>query len=257
MKNLEGKRMVFDESKIKMSHNDVRRGLTLPKRMTAALAEDIGIMVGDGHVGVHKRKTSMNYQICVSGDTTNDSKYIREYVLNLKKQLYNLQFPIHLTGKKKTEIRLQIYSKGLLEYYRDVIRLPVGRKDEIRVPEIIRKGTKEVKRAFLRGIFDTDGHFYLRKRGSNPYPRLKIVASSKRLIEDVAKILEELNLGPTTAYNLWSVHSKTGKKSCCHEVYLNGSTRLNKWIHSIGFSNLKNKLKSKIENEIISGPSAI
>ncbi len=249
--------MEFDLSTIKMSRNDVKRGLCLPKYLTEDLAEDIGIMVGDGHIGRHKNHSGVNYQICISGDSSTDREYVHEYVRKLKKQLFDLDFPIHFTGKRKTEIRLQIFSKGLVEFYLKQIGLPIGRKDLIRIPAVIKEADNNIKRSFLRGFVDTDGGIAFREKGKNQesYPSIKMTSASKLLIEDITELLNELSFTYTVSYDLHSVHSKTGKESISHEIELNGVKKVTQWANTIGFSNPKNIAKVNLMK--ISGPTGI
>ena len=78
--------MKLDLSKIKFSNNDIRNRVRIPNILTPKLAEFIGIMVGDGHVGYYKYprmgKPSINYDIRISGNSK-DSDYYSEYVNNL------------------------------------------------------------------------------------------------------------------------------------------------------------------------------
>ena len=39
---------------IKYSGNDIRRGITIPSKLDSELAEIVGIIIGDGHVGFDK-----------------------------------------------------------------------------------------------------------------------------------------------------------------------------------------------------------
>ncbi len=235
--------MEFDLSTIQMSRNDLKRGLRLPSGLTEALAEDIGIMVGDGHIGVHKNSSGINYQITVSGNAKTDFEYITKYIKSLKAMLYNLHFKTHYTGKTKSEIRLQLYSKGLLEFYKK-LGLPIGNKYTVRIPTLIRKSDKNIKAAFARGLTDTDGYLRLKKlKNGKYYPRIKIVSASKQLIEDLKILLGELNFQCSTSYNLKSVHIKTHRESISHELYINGSKQVELWLKTIGFSNSKNNLR--------------
>ncbi len=247
--------MKFDLTSVEMSRNDLRRGLRLPDALTEELAEDIGIMVGDGHIGIHKVPGSVNYQICVSGNAVSDYEYLSGYVWHLKKELYNLEFPLHLTGKLKTEIRLQIFSKGLVDFYTRQIGLPLGKKTSIRVPKAILQGTENIKRAFLRGFAETDGGLTFRwqKRGGF-YPRLKMISSSRKLIEDVTVLLADLGFVYSVCYDVHTTHSKTGLEQISHEVWLNGRKSIERWLEQIGFRNPKNKEKIERWRKIIAGP---
>ncbi len=231
--------MAINLTDIELSSKDLKKGLQLPVQLTEILAEDIGIMVGDGHVGVHTHNGCTNYEICVSGDAITDYDYLSGYVNQLKKRLYHLDFSLFFVGKRRSEFRLQTYSKGLVGFYSQV-GLPLGKKINIRVPEIIRKGNQKIKKAFLRGFGDTDGGLILRKKykAFAYYPSIKLASSSKPLIEDICEILIEIGFSYTVSFDLRSLQSKTGKLSILHEISLNGMEKVEKWMAEIGTSNL-------------------
>ena len=52
--------MKFDLSEIKLSRKDVLRGLRFPSEMSEQLAEDIGIMIGDGCISTYKSNNLTN-----------------------------------------------------------------------------------------------------------------------------------------------------------------------------------------------------
>ena len=64
--------MIFDLSQIQISKNDLTRGLRLPTKPSAELAECIGIIIGDGYL--YEKK----YTIGVVGDPSVDKKYIKK-----------------------------------------------------------------------------------------------------------------------------------------------------------------------------------
>lgn len=73
--------MKFDLSKIEMSKNDLKRKLKLPLKMSSLLAEDIGIMVGDGHIGKWIRPgKAIDYQIACYGNASLDEEYVVGYI---------------------------------------------------------------------------------------------------------------------------------------------------------------------------------
>jgi len=122
---------------------DVVRGLILPSKLNEELAEDIGFMIGDGHIGIYIRsKRSADYVIMGSGHASDDKEYISKHIRGLKRKLYGLRFPVSYQGNTKSEIRLKLNCKSLLHFYRDVIGLPMNKKEEIGIPKIIWKDKK-------------------------------------------------------------------------------------------------------------------
>jgi len=118
----------FDLSKIQMSKNDIKKGLKLPEKMTNWLAEDIGIMIGDGSITVCKRKHTVNYEISCASNLQDE----RDYYLN-KGLKYNL-FDINFKFRERPCIsvcELRTYSRGPFEFYNKIIGLPLGKKNKI------------------------------------------------------------------------------------------------------------------------------
>ncbi len=233
----------LNKMKIHFSRKDELRGLKLPTSMTEDLAEDIGIMVGDGHIGAHSHKGCTNYEICVSGDAISDRTYLKSYVWHLKKRLYNLKFPIFFAGKKKTEVRLQIYSRGLVEFYAKKIGLPLGKKENIRVPPVIRQGSLNVKRAFLRGLADTDFSLTFKKRVTKAYyPVIFYQTSCRSLYTTTRTLLNKLGFTVTGNYR------KNRRFEIVHDAYylqISGRKQLDKWMKEVGFSSFNNCLDTK------------
>ena len=237
--------MKLDSSKIKLSRFDIKRGLKFPSKLNEKLAEDMGIMVGDGHINYYRYGKSTDFMICVSNNAITDKNYALNYVKKLKLELYGLNFPAYYKGKNKTEIQLKINSKGLVEFYTKVINLPLGRKDTIGIPSLIMNSNNKIKCAFIRGLADTDFTFTFRKKHKPVmyYPFIKIDTSSKNLIIGIKKILDSLDFKTTVSYDLKRIHPLTKNTFITQELSLNGKRNLKKWMEIIGTSNPKNILK--------------
>src|SRR3989344_5603341 len=202
--------MELNIDNIEQSKNDIKRNLRLPEKMGILLAEDIGIMVGDGHVSTNKReRRAMDYVVACYGNAITDREYLKDYISNLKKKLFNLNF--RFSDQKKNTCELRIYSKGLVEFYTKVIGLPDGKKEQIKIPSIIKEGNKAVKCAFLRGLGDTDFSLTFKKRDKDylNYPTIKINSSSKNLILDLREILYSLGVEHSISLMHEYIHPKT------------------------------------------------
>ena len=233
--------MDLNTSGVNFSNFDRIRKLTLPEKMNKLLAEDIGIMIGDGYIGKNTRKTnkSVNYHVECSCDAIRDKKYVLDYIKKLKYALYNLDFRHSIKGKNKSEIQLRRYSRGLVEFYTKVIGLPLGKKTEIGIPNIIFKDKSFIK-ACLRGIVDTDFSFCLKR---NNYPTLKLGTASKRLVLDCERAFKILGLKTKTQFDVYIYQNKVKKYYLKHYIHLYGRENFEKYVKEIGFSNPKNILK--------------
>lgn len=233
--------MKFDLSKIKFSKFDDKRSLKLPVSINRKLAEDIGLMIGDGHIGKSVRSKSVDYQIVFSGDSITDRDYVGNYVKNLKKELYGLTFPVSFVGKNKSEIRLKLNSRGLFEFYTKIIGLPTNKKSKIKIPKIVWEN-KEYLKACLRGIVDTDFSLVIRK---NNYPSLKLKTQSKNLVKDCKKAFDILGISTNIQTKVKEIHSKTKKEFITNYLYLSGREKIRKYIDCVGFKNKRNIIKIK------------
>ena len=234
--------MKFDLTKIEKSRFDFARKLRLPTNMDEYLAEDIGIMIGDGHIGKFVRpKRAVEYPIVCSCDAVTDKDYLVNFVRPLKQKLYYLEFAVSTTGKNRREMRIKINSKGLVNFYTKLIGLPLNKKTGIGIPEFIFKRKKWLK-SCLRGIVDTDFCFRVKNNG---YPSIKLKTESERLVRDCKKAFRILGFETSTQTNVKEIHSTTKRAHTSNYLYLSGRAKLRKYIKKIGFRNIKNLKKIK------------
>src|SRR3989344_2008359 len=241
---MEDCKMNLDLSKINFSRFDLKRGLKLPKELSEKLAEDIGIMVGDGSIGkIVRPKRAVDYQIMCYGNAITDNLFYGTYVKNLKKDLFNLNF--QFSDRPKNTCELRINSKGLLEFYTKIIGLPLGKKGNLGIPPLIMNSKDNIKSAFIRGLADSDFSFTFRRRNKKImyYPLIKLQTISNNLVSDIKKILEDMHFKTTTSYGLKSIHPLTKSILTNHQISLNGNDNLERWMTNIKFNNPKNILK--------------
>ncbi len=240
--------MELDVSTIRVSKNDLRCGLKLPRVMTLELAEFIGIMMGDGHLGYYRGtlgngKRYVNYQIKVAGNKA--EKIYLESIMSLFRSLFSLELK-YTQDTAPNAIILRKQSKGVLHFLNQVCGIPINSKVEIAmVPEIILKSQDDnIKRAFLRGLADTDFSvcFKNKYKTKHCYPVIKGTFKSKRLIQDLELLFQRLDLRYSTYYDEERHDSRFGDY-INHSIYLNGKDNFHKWIQTIGFSNPKFQVK--------------
>ena len=241
--------MKFNLSATIKSHNDIKRNVKFPSHLTKELAEFIGIMVGDGHLGFRSgiMKTGgkfVKYEIIISGNRK-EKDYLN-YVTNLFYALFNLRF-FYKQDSRGEGVMLRIYSKGVNHFLYKHCQIPYNRKSAtVRIPQIIKNAGLELKIAFLRGLADTDYTVNFKnttKRG-HTYPVIKASFKSKSLVQDLAVLYDELEFKYCTVYNE-SKYDKRFGFTAISTIYLNGKDNFIKWVNSIGFSNYKFQRKTK------------
>ena len=236
--------MTFDLSHIEFSPSDEKRKIILPTTLDEKLAELIGIIIGDGHLGLYYSNTHIkNYEISVVGHLIDDKEYMK-YVNHLFFSLFNFKL-YQKEIKNKTVIKLRINSKAILFFLNKCFRLPLNKKSRlVKIPDKILESSLEVKRAFLRGLADTDFSFSFKKKHKTRhyYPVIKGTFASSQLISDLSELFNELNLKHYIT-NYIDHDKRTNKKYNKHSIFISGKENFYRWAQEIGFSNYKHILK--------------
>ena len=235
--------MKLDLSKIKFSNNDLRNNILIPSKLTPKLAEFIGVIVGDGHVGVYKNNIGMrtfaNYEIRITGNLK-DCTYYSKYVNDLANELFNIRFYI-LKLKNDNSVMLYKNSKALYYFFSQCMAIPQI-KDKVRIPKQIRNGSLEVKSSFLKGLADSDFIFTIKNKKGKLYPVVQGVSKSEKLINDVSYILNKLNI-KHSIYLDKTYNHKRDRLYVVSRIYINGLKNVKNWFNLIGFSNPRHTQK--------------
>ena len=141
----------------------------------------------------NKNKTGGFYQL--RGHIIDDKEHYETRIKELYNSVYNLK-PSMREMKSTGVYGFQIWSDAIINFKKQVLKLPLGEKVEIGIPKIFYK-KKEFLVSVLRGIYDTDGCLYLEKRNNRLYPRMEFKTTSKKLSKQIEKILLSLNLRAT------------------------------------------------------------
>jgi hypothetical protein len=196
--------------------------------------EFYGILLGDGWISKLKNKNKTISLFGVSGHITLD----REFLLYCKKNIKEL-FDRKAYLKERphyNSIEIVFSHKELLEAFSQKLNFPIGKKIGLKISEkIFERGYNKLKHV-IRGIFDTDGSFYLDKTPSgNPYPCISIQMYSPKLIKQ---------LNDTLIKEGFKVYYREKKNM----ITLKGKKQLDKWMREIGSSNPKhiNKIKALV-----------
>lgn len=206
----------LDCKEIHYSPTDRKRKIIFPNKMSPELAEEIGVHLGDGCLS-----KSRNYYSVKTNKTEED---YMQYLFKLYKKLYNLDLKIM---RLPSVVGFEIYSKALCEFKNEVLYLPYGEKiHRIEVPKaILDTKNKEVYKALIRGLFDTDGCICIIKKNGKDYPMISLCIHSEKLILQVSEMLKKLGY--------LAFHNK-------QSITLNGIVMFKKWEKEIGSSNSKN-----------------
>jgi DNA-binding transcriptional regulator WhiA len=201
--------------------------------ITKELSELIGIIIGDGNI--HYNQKTRKYYIEITGNL-NERKFFA-HISNLFKILINKPGNIRINRG----LRLRVYNKEFVEFliYNLELHYNKGKCYSVEIPNKIYKNNNYVS-SCLRGIFDTDGSYFLADKGyRKDYPCIEISTCSANLSKQIIKILE----------NKFRVKHRTEIKENLRNrqiISLNGEIETDKWFDLIGSSN-PNKLNKYLK----------
>ncbi len=221
-------------SNIEFSGNDIKRKIFLPKFISTDLAENVGILIGDGSI----RK---DYTITYCGNIEDDKPFFENYVSRLVKKLFNIQPKVSIY---RNEYRLVVRSKALLTFYNKVVGLPIGPKDAIKIPKVCLENKAFIK-SCIRGIMDTDFSITFKKKSHkyHYYPVIIADLKSKDLVKQLEILLKDIGFIPHTEYNYRELDKRSGKTNIKNFIYLNGKSNLVRWWKEIISNNPKHRTK--------------
>lgn len=131
----------------------MRKSANIPK-LDASLAEVLGALAGDGHI------SGISHEISITCSSEFDKEYI-DYLKILFERKLGMSFRISLHG---SAIRLKTYSKELASILHREYGSPIGeKKGNLKIPKVF-ENNLELMKAYIRGLFDTDGSVYLRRK---------------------------------------------------------------------------------------------
>ena len=212
----------LDTSGVNFSEGDIKKGIKLPSKITPWLAEEIGMQLGDGFL------SSKRYDYRLKGNPKDEQEYYINYIKPLFKSLYNIDLKIK---KFEKSFGFELYSQAFWEFKTKVIGIIPGKKYNIEVPEKLKVNDLKILAAFIRGLFDTDGSISFKSKYSYKkyYPSIEISLTSKKVIKEVAKMLNMFGFNPWVGFN-----KKYGR------ISLYGISAFKRYKKLIGWSSQKN-----------------
>lgn len=152
-----------------------RREIVPIPSLNAAFAYLVGVIVGDGHL----------YETRVL--IACDERTIKEAIAPLVGAL-GIKCIIRQPEKISKRFTLEINSRPLVWFLRDIYEIPIGKKTyTVRIPQVIKTSGIKTKAMFLRGLFDTDGS--VEKRGY-----VTFCSASAMLYKDTIQMLEIMGI---------------------------------------------------------------
>lgn len=195
--------------------------------------EFYGALLGDGWLSSlqynYKQKKNL-WWVGLSGDLRFDKDYFL-YLGKIINTLFNRKYI--LKTRKRNSIEIIFSHKELILFLNKDLNFPIGKKKKLEISNKISNKWNKQKH-IIRGIFDTDGSFYLDKTSvGKDYPCISIEMKQKRLIIQLRNILKRKG---------FSVVYRETKKGTTR-ITLKGTKQLNKWRDLIGSSNKRHLKK--------------
>ncbi|MDD5253573.1 MAG: LAGLIDADG family homing endonuclease [Candidatus Nanoarchaeia archaeon] len=231
--------MLLDITRIKLDKIDKEKGLILPEKMTLELAEEIGLHIGDGSMNFYQNKKRMLGSYSLRGHIQDDKHHYLSRIAPLYQRLYNLKPRIREMPSTGV-IGFQIWSNGLTNFKHQLLKLPLGKKENIKIPQFIYKH-KEYIPSIIRGVYDTDGTLYLEKKYNKLYPRIQINTVSNLLAEQLKKSLNQLDIRTTKYTQI----RKEKNWNNLHTISIRGEKMMDKFFNIIQPFNPKHLIKLK------------
>lgn len=187
-----------------------------PNQITMELAELLGILVGDGSIGV---KSAENMLTVAVGKK---HRSYAEHVAFLFEKVFGIGAEIY---EKPNCFNVILCSKNAVDFV-DSIGLKKGKtfRDKI-IPDIIWKSPPAYRCAFIRGLFDTDG-YVTKYIGFSCY--------NKKLADNIQVMLSEMGI-LSKLKTLKNGKGKNGDQKYINVVELQGIWAENKFYNRIGF----------------------
>lgn len=219
----------FDE----FEHNWRTKDCEIPKELTLDLAYWMGLMVGDGCISISKDERKQRVDFVSEDQDLLDSfeEYLRKYFLIDKDE------KISRDNRKNNTWEIEYYCKKLAHYLLKCGFTKTTALDK-KIPDVLKKASREMLIAFLQGLMDTDGGVYIQPgKGCT----VSFSTSSIQLAKEVQAVLLNLgiisNLGISKKACIRKL-PQGNKPSKCAEAYkvrITGQVFLKKFDEIIGF----------------------
>lgn len=214
--------------------------MKLPFKISEELAEEIGWHIGDGSMNYYNNRGKLRGFYQLRGHIEDDKKHYEKRIIPIFKKLFDID--INLREMPSTRvIGFQIWNNDLIKF-KEKLTLPLGKKYNIKIPKILLKNNK-LKKAVLRGIFDTDGGIYLEKKNNKLYPRIYIATISLELSQQLLDLFKEFNIRPTRYSQLYN---KNFNRQRSYIITIRGEKMFHKFIKEINPQNPKHQRKYQI-----------
>ena len=211
--------------------------MQIPDDISLELAEEVGWHIGDGSMNFYKNRGKVKGLYQLRGHIEDDKKHYEKRIKPLFEKLFGLKLNIREMPSTRV-IGFQIWNNDLINFKKN-LGLPLGHKYEVKIPKKFLVN-ESLKKAVIRGIFDTDGGIYLQKKNNKLYPRVYITTISLILSSQLLKLFDELRIRATRYSQLYN---KKFNRKRSYIITIRGVEMFHKFIKEIEPKNPKHMAK--------------
>ncbi|MFH1276330.1 MAG: LAGLIDADG family homing endonuclease [Candidatus Woesearchaeota archaeon] len=183
------------------------------------LAELLGALAGDGHL------SHINYEIAITCDLIKDNDYITNYIAPLFRNLFNVNSKIK-EHHYNNSIKCVINSKKLQEFLVKSFGIPIGKKKgNLHIPDKV-FSDKNLLKNYLRGLFDTDGSVYLKRKNSLV---VSIISRDKNHLNEVKEGFIKLGYKPSISGKNLYIYDQNQVRIFFNEIGSSNKKHLNRY----------------------------
>jgi len=175
--------------------------MQIPSKISVELAEEVGWHIGDGSMNFYKNRGKSRGFYQLRGHIEDDEDHYEERIKPLFDKLFGLKINIRKMPSTRV-IGFQIWNDKLVNFKKN-LGLPLGYKYEVPIPKVF-LSKDNLKKAVIRGIFDTDGGVYLERKNNKLYPRLSIITISFKLSEQLLELFSGMGFRATRYSQLYN-----------------------------------------------------
>ena len=211
--------------------------MNIPSKITSELSEESGWHIGDGSMNFYKNRGKLKGFYQLRGHIEEDKEHYEKRIKPIFEKLYGLK--INLREMPSTRVfGFQIWKDELIKF-KQKLGLPLGGKKEIFIPSKL-MSDKGLKKAAIRGIFDTDGGIYLEKKNKKLYPIVYITTISLKLSEQLLTLFKEIGLRATKYSQLYN---QKFNRQRTYFIRIRGVEMFHKFMKEINPKNPKHQRK--------------
>jgi intein/homing endonuclease len=198
-----------------------------PSDISPELAEEVGWHIGDGSMNFYKNRGKLKGLYQLRGHIEDDKEHYEKRIRPLFEKLFGTKLSIRDMPSTRV-VGFQIWNNELVDFKKG-LGLPLGFKYNVEIPKMFLTSL-DLKKAIIRGIFDTDGGIYLERKNKKLYPRMHITTISLRLSEQLLKLLSEIGFR-TTRYS--QLYERGFNRKRAYIISIRGEEMFHKFMKEI------------------------